>query len=336
MDPFSQALLGSAFASSFTKVAKKSEIKTAAFCGAIGGMSADLDVLIKSEHDPLLAIEYHRHFTHSIFFIPFGGLIIATLLWLIFYRNKISYSAIYLFTTLGYATHGILDSLTSYGTSLFWPISNTRISLNMISIIDPVFTSVLLIILIVTLIKKSPEAAIYGLLIASSYLSFGYYQKHQINNFMHFIANSRGHEIERMLIKPTIGNNILWRSVYQSDNYYYVGAVRKTPFSGFLFKDGGRVNTIDSNIIFPEFLENSRQRNDIKKFAYFSQDYIYLLPGEGNLIGDLRYSTLPYDLRTLWAIKVNPDTNAPSTFIKLRDFKAKEYIKLQEMLKGQF
>ncbi|MBT4989987.1 MAG: metal-dependent hydrolase [Rickettsiales bacterium] len=342
MDPFSQALLGSVFSSCFaqkikkTKKAQKSKIKTAAFCGAIGGVAADLDVLIKSSHDSLFAIEYHRHFTHSIFFIPFGGLIIATLLWLIFYRNKIGYKAIYLFTTIGYATHGILDSLTSYGTSLFWPISSARISLNIISIVDPIFTSILLITLIVTLIKKSSKAAIYGLLITILYLSFGYYQKHQVNNFMHDIANSRGHKIERSLLKPTIGNNILWRSVYQSDNYYYVDAVRKTPFSGFLFKEGARVNTIDPNKVFPEFLENSKQRDDIKKFAAFSQNYIYLLADQGNVIGDLRYGTLPYDLRTLWGLKVNPAPNTPSTFLKLGNFQENDYIEFKEMLKGQF
>ena len=121
MDPFSQSLLGAVFSNCF---AKRAKIKIAAFCGAIGGMAADLDIFIKSEHDSLLAIEYHRHFTHSIFFIPFGGLIIATLLWLIFFRNKHDYKIIYFFTVIGYATHGILDSFTSYGTNLF--LANIR------------------------------------------------------------------------------------------------------------------------------------------------------------------------------------------------------------------
>ena len=46
----------------------------------------------------------------------------------------------YMYSTIGYATHGIIDSLTSYGTQLFWPFSNDRFATNTISIIDPLFT----------------------------------------------------------------------------------------------------------------------------------------------------------------------------------------------------
>ena len=45
-----------------------------------------------------------------------------------------------MYSTIGYATHGIIDSLTSYGTQLFWPFSNDRFATNTISIIDPLFT----------------------------------------------------------------------------------------------------------------------------------------------------------------------------------------------------
>ena len=43
------------------------------------------------------------------------------------------------FSTLGILTHGFLDACTSYGTSLFWPFSSTRVSWNVISIVDPFF-----------------------------------------------------------------------------------------------------------------------------------------------------------------------------------------------------
>ena len=40
-------------------------------------MAADLDVLMQSSNDPILFLEYHRQFTHSLFFIPIGSLIVA-------------------------------------------------------------------------------------------------------------------------------------------------------------------------------------------------------------------------------------------------------------------
>ena len=49
--------------------------------GAVGGVLPDADIVIRSSADPLLAIQYHRHFTHALAFIPVGG-IVATLPWL--------------------------------------------------------------------------------------------------------------------------------------------------------------------------------------------------------------------------------------------------------------
>ena len=45
--------------------------------GCIGGLAPDLDVLISSSEDPLLFLEYHRQFTHSLIFIPFGSLFVS-------------------------------------------------------------------------------------------------------------------------------------------------------------------------------------------------------------------------------------------------------------------
>ncbi|MDG1438434.1 MAG: metal-dependent hydrolase, partial [Emcibacteraceae bacterium] len=81
MDPFTQGVLGAAFSQSF---AKRSKIPLACFAGVVGGMAPDIDILIKSSSDSLLGIEFHRHFTHSLWFIPIGGLIVAALIWFIF------------------------------------------------------------------------------------------------------------------------------------------------------------------------------------------------------------------------------------------------------------
>ena len=88
-------------------------------------MAPDLDVLIRSSHDPLLFLEYHRQFTHSLFFIPVGALICA----LAFYpvtRRALSFRETWILSALGYATHGLLDACTTYGTLLLWPFSQER------------------------------------------------------------------------------------------------------------------------------------------------------------------------------------------------------------------
>ena len=74
MDPVSQGLVGSVLPQS---VSNKHELRLAAVIGFLAGLLADLDVLIRSSEDSLLFLDYHRQFTHSIIFIPVGGLVAA-------------------------------------------------------------------------------------------------------------------------------------------------------------------------------------------------------------------------------------------------------------------
>ena len=77
MDPISQGTVGAAFAQS---TANKKNILRIGIIGFLAGLAPDLDVLIRSTDDPILFLEYHRQFSHSLFFIPFGSLIVALLI----------------------------------------------------------------------------------------------------------------------------------------------------------------------------------------------------------------------------------------------------------------
>ena len=136
MDPLSQGTVAAAFAQSS---ANKNNLLKVALVGFLAGLAPDLDVLIQSSTDPILFLEYHRQFSHSLFFIPFGSFIVALLIFPLI-RKSMSFKTVYIASLLGYATHGLLDACTSYGTLLFWPFSNERITWNNISIVDPLFT----------------------------------------------------------------------------------------------------------------------------------------------------------------------------------------------------
>jgi len=331
MDPVSQGLLGTALSGTF---AQKKEIRFASFCGFIGGIAPDIDILIQSNSDPLLFIEYHRHFTHSLAFVPFGGLIVSFFLYLIFLRKK-KFKTIFFFTTLGFLSHGFLDSCTSYGTSLFWPFSETRISWNIISIIDPIYTFILLFFFILSFLFKSSHLIKLGLCLSFLYLGFGLNKHIQVEKLISKIAEGRGHKIERLLLNPTIGNVILWRSVYQFKKYYYIDAVYMPLFGKPKVKKGTKVKVINKETVFPEILNDSLQRNDIRKFSFFSQDFIYIHPDFKYIIADLRYGTLPHDDMSLWGIEVNTAENDKHvTFRNLRNFNNKHYQRFWEMLKG--
>jgi inner membrane protein len=172
LDPLTQGLLGGALALS---VANKKESRLAAAIGFTAALPADADILIGASNDPLLNIEFHRHFTHSLIFIPIGALIVASILWLLL-RKRIGFKGIYFYALLGYATSGLLDACTSYGTHLLWPFSDERIAWSIIAIIDPVFTLALLIALILGFKYYKPGSTRVGLAFAGAYLLLGLWQ----------------------------------------------------------------------------------------------------------------------------------------------------------------
>ena len=160
MDPLSQAAIGAAAAQSGSRA---STLRHAIWIGALAGMAPDLDVLIQSNTDPLLALEYHRQFTHSLFFFPVGALVCAC----VFYplvRQRLSFRSVWFFAALGYGTHGLLDACTTYGTQLLWPLTHARFAWHNVSVIDPLFTLPLLVLLLISAVRRQPRLAVYGFL----------------------------------------------------------------------------------------------------------------------------------------------------------------------------
>ena len=308
MDPISQGLVGAVFPQS---ISSKKEIGKATLIGLVSGLSADLDVLIRSNKDPLLFIDYHRQFTHSLIFIPVGGFLMAVIFWLIF-KKKMKFKRVFIYSTLGYATHCLLDACTTYGTELLWPFSNTKIAWNNIAVVDPVFTVVLAAFVIYALIYKSKLTARLGALFCISYLLFGLYQMKSAEKYHLNIAALRGQNVEKILVHPTLGNLVLWRGIYLSDGKYHVDSIRLTPFSKPKLYKGSSIKRFDLESEYPGLDKNSVLFKDIMRFNHFSNGY--LINERRDTVGDLRYSALPNSTVPLWSIEI--DTNKPNQHVK--------------------
>jgi inner membrane protein len=300
MDIFTQALLGSAVAQ---LGAKKSEIKIATFIGCIAGIVADADIFIQSANDPLLFLDYHRHFTHAIAFIPIGALIGALVCWP-FVRKNINFSRLYFFAFLGYMLSGVLDAFTGYGTHLLLPFSDDRIAANLISIIDPIFTLSLLVGVIGNIKFKSKKITIYSLIFCATYLATAYLQQGRAANIQSEIAKKRGHVIEKSILKPTLGNIVLWRSIYLYQDKYYIDAIR-VGLSNDKIYQGETVKRVilDNNFSFVD--KDSQLYQDIMRFQSFSNNYIAFDPRDQSILGDIRYSMLPNRANPLWGIVID-------------------------------
>ena len=163
----------------------------------------------------------------SLLFIPFGGLICSLLLYpLLARRLKVSFLQILLWCTIGYATHGLLDGCTSYGTQLFWPLSDKRFAWDIISIIDPLLTLPLLSMIIFSARKKARRYALIGIVWLGLYFSFSFYQHGRALAEGQKLAESRGLDILKIEAKPSFANILIWKVITTTENSYYVDAVK--------------------------------------------------------------------------------------------------------------
>lgn len=322
MDPLSQGVLGACVPQS---IARRDTVRAATVIGFLAGMMPDLDIFLASKHDPLLFLEYHRQFTHSLIFIPVGGLIAATIFYwlnkLLKFRSSssrdskaddLSFMSYYLYATLGYATHGLLDACTSYGTQLFWPFSDYRVAWNYISIIDPIFTLPILLLVALSFIRRSSMCGRLAVAWSLGYLALGAIQYHRALAVAAVVAAERGHEYVRIDAKPSFANLIVWKLIYESEGKFYVDAARllATP----KLYTGSSIAKLDIARDFSGLPPQSQQAFDIERFRWFSSDYLAVKPDDPASIGDVRYSTVPNEVSPLWFIKL--DLAAPDQHVQ--------------------
>jgi inner membrane protein len=330
MDPVTQGVLG---ASVPQAISQKKTIVAASLFGAVSGMAPDLDSLIRSDTDPLLYLEYHRQFSHSLIFIPVGSLICALVFYFLLARRwEISFKLTYLFCLLGYGTHGLLDACTSYGTQLLWPFSTERFAWNSISIVDPLFTLPLLVLVILGLRKKNHLYARIALGWVIIYQSLGFYQNYRVAEVGAALAQQRGHTPIRLEAKPSFGNLLLWKVVYQTENDFQVDGVR-VGLTTRVF-DGDSVPRLDLERDFPWLDHSSQQARDIERFRWFSNGYLAVDPRHPNRITDIRYSFLPNQVAGLWSIQLSTQAGAQDhvSYVASRDASEKVLSRFQAML----
>ncbi|NVK56623.1 MAG: metal-dependent hydrolase [Alteromonadaceae bacterium] len=302
MDPISQGAVGAAAA---LFVAKKPGVKRAAVIGAIGGMAPDLDIVFRSSEDPLFALEMHRQFTHSLAFIPIGGLLVALFLWLLFYRKQ-SFKDVAVLATVGYATHGLLDACTSYGTQLLWPFSNARLAWDITSIIDPFITLPLLIVVITTCMTQRKTWLYSGSALVALYFGFSTFQYQRALNEIEHIADSADHTVIRARAMPTLGNVFVWRTLYEFNGSYYINAIALPLFSSPRIYPSEPIAKLNMAKDFPAIETQSTQFEDVERFRWFTDNWLVMEPGTTHTIGDLRYAVEPDSAHSLWHITLNP------------------------------
>jgi membrane-bound metal-dependent hydrolase YbcI (DUF457 family) len=153
MDTITHGIVGSLIGKGFFS---ERNGKVAALAATVGAMFPDVDVVQEIfSSDPLAIVKYHRAITHSFVALP---LFAALLAWLtragfVFARKRCglrdweipSWGILFIIYAVAIASHIFLDAMTSFGTRIWYPLSQRRVCWDLLFIIDFCFTAIVLL-----------------------------------------------------------------------------------------------------------------------------------------------------------------------------------------------
>ena len=197
----------------------------------------DVDVFFPHA-DIINAMTYHRGFTHSLLFETAVAPFIAWGVTRAWARTREHWWPLLLTVWLCLTTHALLDSLTTYGTQLFWPIhAIPPVAFPSIFIIDPLFTLILMTGFLIMLFRRRKAgqgltANRVTLSIAALYLAAGI-TAHLL--VAHKAKDDPAFADAQILVQPTPVNLLFWQVTGVTDDQYIQGysfPLPSCPFSG--------------------------------------------------------------------------------------------------------
>lgn len=275
MDSITQAALGAALAGA---VAGKTLGRSALLTGALLGTLPDLDVVI--DYGSAVAnFTQHRGFSHSLFVLTPLAMLLAWILWR--WKPQLGYPRWLALTGLVLLTHPLLDSLTTYGTQLFWPFG-APVAVSSIFIIDPLYTLPLLAGCIAFLIRPPATTALTtGILVSSLYLVWTVVAQQIMTDRVRPAFAKAGLEHPTILVQPMPFNSILWRATALTEDRH-VEIV-----TGFF--DGDIALNLEEFPRDPELANTVSDFSEAQRLDWFTRGFLsYQLSGEQITATDIR------------------------------------------------
>ena len=283
--------------------------------GFFFGTLPDLDVLISPLLDPIAQLSWHRGISHSILICflatPLFGFLLSKL-----HRQKgITFPQASWFVFLTWSTHVLIDCFTTYGTQIYEPFSNTRASLNNMSIIDFSFTLPMLLAFLLIyrlkLDKNSNTRTWIGrctMLWLCFYASLSFYFKHLATSHFQKQLAQEGIEASRLTTAPTLTNIFLWRMLAESDGKYYISYWS-------IFDDQDETSPIDIIPNGHEHIGLFKNSKEVQKLIWFSEGWHLVIKDDQDpdslVIVDMRFgeSRTAEQKTPVFAWKVTHDGN---------------------------
>jgi inner membrane protein len=285
MDSLSQAALGAAVG--LAVMGRRTRPWKAATVGAIVATLPDLDAFY-DYGDPISNMTYHRANTHALFWQSLMSLPIAFVAAKSL-REMHQFGRWWLTVWLALVTHALLDWMTVYGTQLGLPFTDTPFAVGSIFIIDPLYTLLLLVGIVVALSLRDVRGWRWNvamLIVSTAYLGWSAVAQFYVKEVAEESLRAQGHQVERLLVTPTAFNTVLWRIVAVTPQGYLEGFLslldRETTVAVDRFPRG------------EEIYERLRGNWYVDRMAWFSRGFFEMSERDGEaIISDLRMGQAP-------------------------------------------
>jgi inner membrane protein len=316
MDTLTHGLVGAAVAQA---ACGRSLGRRAMLVGAVAGMLPDADTFIRSAADPFVRMQFHRHFTHALLFVPIGAGV-AMLPLLLCGWGRRHWRSAYAAALLAYLAHPLLDLTTSYGTLLLWPFTQTRLAVDWISVVDPLFSLPILVLVGWAALANSRRVATAAVCFGLCYLALGAVQEARARALQVEIAARRGDRIERGRVMPTMGNLVVWRSLYITSGKIHVDALRLALPGDRSYVPGDVTALVDRPPLdgaVPAAVQE-KLRREFGRLWWFADGYVARSTQDPAVLGDMRYSLRPEGFEALWGFRLQPeDPDRPAAWVRI-------------------
>ena len=280
--------------------------------GAVACMLPDVDIAWMNLSGPLGEFVHHRGFTHSAWFGPVVGPLLGWLAWRRFGRARDDLGAWILLFVAGIFAHPLLDICTTYGTQFLVPFSDRRFSLDAVAIVDPAYSLVLALAIVVGLGKgvsssASRTAAVLGLVLSTAYLGYGYALNERVERDVREQLRAEGVSVADVHAYPTLLQLYLRRVVVRTGPAVRVGFVSA-------WRRGARASWESFVVAADPRVDAARASAAGRTFEWFTDGQTVgrireTASGPAVEIDDLRFGFPGRPALGLWGIRLQLDTD---------------------------
>lgn len=306
MDLITQAVLGAALGE---LMMGKRLGKRALAWGALFGVMPELDVLLYPFLDTARKLAWHRGPSHSLLVLALVSYLLSRWLAQRWKLDKISRAEAGGFVFVVGAGHVLADSITVKGAGAIWPLSTGSVSFNQLFQIDILITLPLLVAVVwlaflpqqkqktarskkAAPLPKRRRICYWGLGLSSAYLLLAVGMKLTASAGFEADLARRGVKSERRMETPMPYNIVLWRSVVDRGDEFWVGyrsvfEFHKTPVRWTIYTKGH------------EALGGVADMRETKMLMKFTDGWCLVRPhAKGAWVGDLRHPEA-----RIWGVK---------------------------------